>query len=169
MNNQSAPDLTANQVDQVYRSIGEFIVVFSQVEELIKSLARTLLGLSETQYYGLVPAIDFRAACNICKTQLKMRAVEAREREAAVKLINRAQELAEHRNRIAHGFWFVTPEEVVAWHASKTSMTLNSYFEKRGEIDALSRELHDLGDDFTMLADKCDSEPSWRNSPSIPR
>ena len=143
--------LTDEQIGEVYRSIGAFIVHFSRLEEAIKVLAGNLLALSDNQFYGVMPVIDFRAACNICVAQLNAKRLDKAELDSATKLVNRTHKLADDRNRVAHAFWFITGTDIVAWHASRSKLDLRPYFEKRHEIDDLTKEVRALAKQILKL------------------
>jgi hypothetical protein len=158
--------LTDEQIDQVYRSIGSFIVHFSHMEQMIRWLAAELLKLTDDQFYGLMPVIDFRSACNICEAQLRSKPFEKAEFAETKTLLGKAHKLAEDRNRVAHAFWFVTGSETVAWHASKNKLDLRPYFEKQNEIDDLTREARVLVSAVQGLLKRF-SDPAPKGVPEV--
>jgi hypothetical protein len=105
-----------------------YVFWFSRLDDMVRTLAGDLLGLSDEQRNGVMPVIDFVAVCNICKAQIKEKLTDSSEREFALNLVARALKATEDRNRVAHGYWLSLEGELAAVHVSRTSLQTGLYF-----------------------------------------
>jgi len=129
---------------EVYQSIGRFIFHFSQLEFTIRTVLAAELRISGAHFAMVMSVFDFAASCRVAIAAFRQshRFDEARKKQL-VKLLNRALELNDHRVRVAHGVWAVSPTGAGARHVSRQNLVAKDYYEKRGEL----RELADAAQD----------------------
>jgi hypothetical protein len=130
--------------DEAYRLIGMYIFWFSRLDDAVRIVAADLVGLSDKQRDSLMPAIDFAAACNICKAQIKEKLSDASERDLALKLIGRALSANDDRVRVAHGYWLNLEGQPAAVHISRRTFRSEPHFSKPGELLEKIDELREL-------------------------
>ena len=153
---------SSTQLDELYRSIGIYIFEFSRLDDTLKCAASSLLGLSDEQYDGIMPAIDFVTACNLCKAQIIALLPDDKATAEALDLLNKCLKTNEDRNRVAHGFWFSASRSFASIHSSRTSFKQGLYFREPGELTRKATEIRSLREsiwrDIVERADRLQSD-----------
>lgn len=124
-----------------FEAIGKYIFYFSHLEQVVRVVAKELLGLSDDQYHGVMPVIDFAGACNVCKAEISKEKLPLPQVGPALDLINRALKCNEDRIRVAHGSWRLGLGAAVASHVSRTTLRETHYFSNPGELDEKAEAL----------------------------
>jgi hypothetical protein len=159
------------ELDELYRSIGRFVYWFSLLDDAIRELIFMLLDLTDKQHESLMPVIDFRSACTICKVQAEIKFPhDTSMRDFVVDLVKRAQEAGEDRNKVAHACWYWHEGKQAALHTSRNNLREGSYFTEHGELDRKADEISILVSDIyrTIEEYRHGASPSGR-TPSLDR
>lgn len=121
--------------DEVFRTIGQFIYSFSQLELSIRLRLSDALALPESLFEVVIGPYDFAILCNVTREAL-LRTRTDLDAEKIKRLFNRCHALNQKaRIIVAHGTWF--PEGGGATHVSKSSLKSTSHFE---DIDDLREQ-----------------------------
>ena len=142
--------------EKLYRAIGRFVYEFSRLEGEVKNCGQKLLGLSEDQFWGIMPAVDFAAACNLCRAALDRRAtIESNTSAVDVKksrdLFSEALRVNEDRIRVVHGIWLSTHDVTGSFHSSRNKFELLQYFATPDELERKADQIHKLTSQLFFL------------------
>ena len=128
--------------DEVFRTIGQFIYSFSQLELAIRLRLSDALSLPEPLFEVVIGPYDFATLCNVVKEVL-LRSRADLNAEKIKKLFNRCHALNQKaRIIVAHGTWF--PEGGGATHMSRSSFKSSSHFEDPEDLRAQITEAKNL-------------------------
>jgi len=130
------------RVAESERSIGRFVMEFSQLQFSIRYVVAKCIGLDE-KYFNIITApYDFAILCTVARELLTIRFPE--RKTEFKELLGQCRRLNDERVKVAHGLWTLGDGGLAVEHASRTSLTQSSFFEQREKIDELSAEAQRL-------------------------
>ena len=135
------------QSEEFFRTIGEFIFRFSQLEYLLKSTLASYLKLRDDQFDVVVGPYDFAMLLTVAEKTIKLD-FDAQYHPALKSFFNKCRKLnQEVRLVVAHGSWTTGG----ARYASRQSLEAKMHFEKPENIVKAAAEAVDLMDEFRQF------------------
>lgn len=134
------------QSESYFRSIGEFIFRFSQLEYQLKSTLARYLNLRGDQFDVVVGPYDFAVLCTVAEKTIKLD-VDEQYHPSVKSFFNKCRELNDTRNIVAHGRWSVEG----ARHASRRSLEAKMHFESPAKLAKATSDAKKLLDEFGQM------------------
>ncbi|ODS33581.1 MAG: hypothetical protein SCARUB_01315 [Candidatus Scalindua rubra] len=166
MNEQERRERWKKDTDELYCSIGEFVVKFEHVCHALQTDIVSLLDRAGLHNQSITQILLAGITAEPLRTLFESLVCETQtlnniERKILKNALNRFQSLTQERNDIVHSIWFIgwgnessadfSEASGMKFHKNKSGAALKTFNQKAKDFDKLSQEAESLAKIFLRL------------------